>query len=88
VHAPDDSRQSTRYAKGPTHIDMYFSRNPNTRNKLRSTTLDTAEYGADDDGKDEAKVSLHAAAEEGSIDTMKSLVERGMYINACNTSNQ
>jgi hypothetical protein len=34
--------------------------------------LDTAEYGADDDGKDEAKVSLHAAAEEGNIDTVKS----------------
>jgi len=38
-------------------------------NKLRSKMLGTAEYGADDDGKGEAKDSLHTAAEEGNIDT-------------------
>jgi ankyrin repeat protein len=50
--------------------------------------LDTVEYGADDDGKDGAKVSLHIAAEEGNIDTLKSLFGRGMDINARNASNQ
>ena len=46
-----------------------------TRNKVRSVTLDTAEYGADGDGKDEEKDPLHAAAEEGDIDTVKSFRE-------------
>jgi ankyrin repeat protein len=51
--------------------------------------LDTVEYGADDDGrKDEANVSLHAAAEEGNIDTVKSLLERGVDINTRDVSNQ
>ena len=44
----------------------------------RSTTLDTVEYGADDDGKDDA------AAEEGNIDTVKSLPERGVDNNVRN----
>ena len=33
--------------------------------KLRSMTLDTVKYGADDGGKDEAKVLLLTAAEVG-----------------------
>jgi ankyrin repeat protein len=37
-------------------------------------------------GKDEAKVSLHAAAEEGDIDTVKSLLKRGADINARDAS--
>jgi len=57
-------------------------------NKVRSATMDTVEYDADDDGKDEAKVSLHAAAEEGNIDTLKSLLERGADINARDASKQ
>jgi ankyrin repeat protein len=65
-----------------------YKANAITRNKLRSTTLDTDEYCADDDGKDEAKVSLHAAAEEGNIDTLKSLFERRMDINARDANNQ
>jgi ankyrin repeat protein len=65
-----------------------YEENANTRNRLRPTKLDTVEYGAEGDGKDEAKVSLHAAAEEGNIDTVKSLLERGMDINARNTGNQ
>jgi ankyrin repeat protein len=64
-----------------------YRANANTRNQLRSTTLDTVEYGADDDGK-EAKDSLHAAAEEGNIDTVKSLLEQGMDINARNASGE
>jgi hypothetical protein len=47
---------------------------------------DTVEYSADDDGKDEAKISLHAAAEEGNIDTVESLLGRRMDINARNAS--
>jgi Ankyrin repeats (3 copies) len=56
---------------------------------LRSTKLDRVEYGAhDDDGKDEAKVSLHAA-EEGDSDFVKSLLKRGVdSINARDASNQ
>jgi ankyrin repeat protein len=50
--------------------------------------LDTVEYGADDDGKDKAKVSLHDAAEEGNIDTVESLLGRRMDIKARNASNQ
>ena len=50
-----------------------YKENANTKNKLLSTTLDTGECGADDDGKDEVNVSLHDAAEEGNIDTVKSL---------------
>jgi ankyrin repeat protein len=51
------------------------------------TSLDTVEYGADDDWEDEAKVLLHAAAEEGNIDTLKPLLERGVDINARDASN-
>jgi ankyrin repeat protein len=58
-----------------------YRENTNTRNKLLSTTLDTVAYGADDDGKDAVKVSLHAAAEEGNVDTVKSSLERVMDIN-------
>jgi len=65
-----------------------YKANPNTRNKSRSTTLDTVEYRADDDGTHEAKVSLHTAAEEGNIDTVKSLLERGVDVNARNASDQ
>ena len=54
-----------------------YKANENTRNKLRSMTFDTAEFGADDDGKDEANVSLHDAAEEGKTDVVKPLLERG-----------
>ena len=51
--------------------------------KLRSTTLDIIEYSADDDGNDEAKVLLHTAAKEGNLDTVKSLLERGMCVYQC-----
>jgi ankyrin repeat protein len=36
----------------------------------------------------EGKASLHAAAEEGNIDTVKSLLERGVDINAAMQDNQ
>ena len=66
-----------------------YRANPNAGRNLRSMTLDTAvEYGADDDWKEEAKDLLHAAAEQGDIDTIKSLLERGMDINARNASNK
>jgi len=67
---------------------LEYRANANTRSKLRSTILDTVEYAGDDDGKDEAKVSLHAAAEEGNTDMVKSLFERGVEINACNARNE
>ena len=57
-------------------------------NKLRSTTLDAVEYGADDDGLDEANFSLHAAAEEENIDIVNSLLEWGVDINARNASSR
>jgi ankyrin repeat protein len=65
-----------------------YKSNANTRNKLQSTTLDTVEYGVDDDGKDETKDSLHVAAEERDIDTLKSLLERGVDVNARDARNE
>ena len=57
------------------------------RNNIRSTTLDSTEstqFGADEDGKDEQNASLHAAAEEGNINAVKSLLERGVDIDGRN----
>jgi hypothetical protein len=54
-------------------------------------TLDTVEYGTDDDGKDEAnlKVSSHAAVEEENIDTeVISRTGNRYCINARNASNE
>ena len=65
-----------------------YQANENARNKLRSTTLDMAEYGADDDGNDNANDLLHVAAEEGNIDAVQSLLERGMDTNTRNPINQ
>ena len=44
------------------------------------TKVATIEYGSDDEDR-ENDISLHAIAEEGSIDTLKSLLERGVDIN-------
>jgi ankyrin repeat protein len=52
-----------------------YKADANIRNKIRSTTMDTAQYGVDGDGNDGGKASLHAAAEEGNIDVVKSLLE-------------
>ena len=49
--------------------------------QMCSTALDAAQYGADEDGKDEGKAAMHAAAEEGNIDVVKSLLERGLDVN-------
>jgi hypothetical protein len=65
-----------------------YKADANIRNKIRSSTLDTAQYGADEDGKDEGNASLHAAAEEGNIDIVKSLLERGVDINSRNADIQ
>ena len=58
------------------------------KKELGCTTLKTVKYGAEDHGKDEAEVSLHAAAEEGNISTLKSLIEQGMDINTQNPRSQ
>jgi ankyrin repeat protein len=65
-----------------------YKSDANIRNKVRSTTLDTAQYGADEDGENEGKASLHAAAEEGNIDIVRSLLEQGMDINGRNAKHQ
>ena len=65
-----------------------YKADANFRNKIRSTTLDTAQYGGDEDGNDEATASLHAAAEEGNIDVVKSLLERGADINDRNANDE
>ena len=54
------------------------------RNKICSATLDTAQYGADEDRRDEGKASLHITAEEGETDVVKSLLEQGVDINDLN----
>ena len=46
-----------------------------------------SQYDADD-GKDEEKPLLHAAAEEGNVDTVQSLLEQGMGVNGRNVCNQ
>ncbi len=46
-----------------------------------------SQYDADD-GKDEEKPLLHAAAEEGSIDVMELLLEQGVDINECDAKLQ
>ncbi|KAN0113754.1 Ankyrin repeat-containing domain protein [Russula decolorans] len=51
------------------------------RNKIRSNTLDTAQWGVDEDAQDESKTSFHATTEGGKIDVVKSLLERGVDIN-------
>jgi ankyrin repeat protein len=50
--------------------------------------LDITQYCADEDGEDEGECSLHAAAEEGNIDVVKSLPERGVDINGRNAGNR
>jgi ankyrin repeat protein len=55
------------------------------RNKICSATLDTAQYGADEDRRDEGKASLHITAEEGDIDVVKSLLKQGVDINDLNS---
>jgi ankyrin repeat protein len=47
------------------------------RSNIRSTALDTAQGGADENGTGKEKASLHAAAEEGNVDTVKSLYSMG-----------
>jgi ankyrin repeat protein len=61
-----------------------YKADANIRNKIRSTTMDTGRYGVDGDGKDEGKASLLDAAEEGNIDVVKSLLDRGADINGRN----
>jgi ankyrin repeat protein len=52
------------------------------RNKVRSATLDTAQYGTDEYGKDEARASLHDASKDGKLDVVKSLLDQGADVNA------
>src|SRR6266478_3967849 len=49
----------------------------NIRKKVRSSTLDTAQDGADEIGTDNENASLHTAAEEGKIDVVRLLIVRG-----------
>ena len=88
-----DGRSAAELASGNDQADVAkfiseYKANPNTRNKLRSTTLDTVEYGAEDDTNVDATISLHTDAEEGNFITVKSLLERGMDINSRNASNE
>ncbi len=65
-----------------------YKADANVRSNLRSTTLDMAQYGADEDWEDEESASLHPAAEEGNVDIVKSLLERGVDINGCDATNR
>ena len=60
----------------------------NTRNRTRSTTLDTTQYSADEGGNEGREDSLHAAAEEGNVDVVKSLLDRGAHINHRNADDE
>ena len=59
-----------------------YKTDANIRNKLRSTTFDTTQYGVDDDGNEEEEGLLHTAVEEENIDVVKSLLGRGANVNA------
>jgi ankyrin repeat protein len=85
LNQAERSAAELAWENGQAEVAKFISEykaNPNTRNELQSTTLNTVEGGAGDDGKDEGEVSLHAAAEEGNIDTLKSLLERGVDVDA------
>jgi ankyrin repeat protein len=61
------------------------------RNKIRSTTLDTGntgQHGADEDGEDLSKTSLHSASYGGNIGIVEVLLERGADINGCDENGQ
>jgi ankyrin repeat protein len=76
-------------AKIATFISEYKA-DASILNEVRSTTLDTAQsrYGVDEDGKDEAMVSLHAAADEGNVEVVQLVLERGADINSRNAHNR
>jgi len=61
-----------------------YEADANIRRNIRSTTLDTAQGGADENGTDKEMATLHTAVEEGNIDVVKSLLERGADINSLN----
>src|SRR6266478_3282066 len=54
-----------------------YKTDANIRRNIQSTTLDTPQDEADENRMNKEMVSLHAAAEEGNIDIVKSLLERG-----------
>ena len=56
---------------------------------MRSTTLDIAhQVSADENWTDKEKTSLHAAAEEGNIEAVRSLLGRGVDINGRKADNE
>jgi serine/threonine-protein phosphatase 6 regulatory ankyrin repeat subunit B len=63
-----------------------YQADANIRNQIFSTTTLAAQYGADEDREYEGMTSLHDAAEEGNVNVVKSLLERGEDINTRNTS--
>jgi ankyrin repeat protein len=65
-----------------------YKADANVRNETRSTTLNISQHGANEDGKGEGRGLLHAAAEEGNINVVKSLLERGIDINGRNEADQ
>ena len=82
------------FENGQAEVAKFISEykaDENTRNnKSHSTTPVKVEHGTDDDGENNAKdsESLLAAAEEGNIDTLRSLLEQGADINTCNACSQ
>jgi ankyrin repeat protein len=76
-------------AKIATFISDYKA-DASILNKVRSGTLDTAQsrYDADEDGKDEAMVSLHAAVKEGNVEVVQLMLERGADINSRDAHNR
>jgi ankyrin repeat protein len=59
-----------------------YKADANVRNKIRSATLDLAQHDSHEDGEDEQSISLHTACEDGKVDVVTMLLDRGTDINS------
>ncbi|KAH9981713.1 ankyrin repeat-containing domain protein, partial [Russula compacta] len=56
----------------------------NVRKEILPVSLNTDEPDAEEDEKNEGKLSLHTASQEGEVDIVKMLLDQGADINAQN----
>jgi hypothetical protein len=76
---------------GKAMIEMFISEykgDANILNEVRSATLDITQYGADKGEKGEEMTSLHDAAEDGNLEVVQLLLERGADVNSGNADSR